>query len=67
MLFQVPNYGVDNCDLAVQNDENNNFEGKHVYDELLSTERQYIEDLRSILKVCNYYTHILVKWEYVIE
>lgn len=50
-MFQILN-GVDECDKALENDENNPTKTKHVLSELLYTERQYTKELGSILRVC---------------
>lgn len=50
ILFQISN-GVDECDKALQNEENNATKTKHVLTELLYTERQYTGELGSILRV----------------
>jgi len=52
MLFQISN-GIDECDRAIQNEENNATKTKHVLTELLYTERQYTAELGSILRVCS--------------
>jgi len=41
----------DECDTAIQNNENNPTKTKHVLSELLYTERQYTTELGSILRV----------------
>jgi len=59
ILFQLSN-GVDECDRAVQNEENNATKTKHVLTELLYTERQYTAELGSILRVCSEVTYLFV-------